>query len=669
MKKMFKYASLSAIAFVGAVSFSACSSSDEVTVENNPNYNPETNAVKTEFVINVTQPGERTRMAAANAGAGTFQGINNMNLFCYAGVPATVNSMDANHKLTLTSYSNTPVIDGTDDTKTNYSSQVYTMYIPVNTTNFLFYATAPLPSISDKNVRGSLLNNLSTASTVASTTPAATDIKFNLEAIASTEETVTTPQTKLLTVLNGIADAFYDKDGSGTLTAGDITWASTTSETGDSWRALKNAFNQFTNQAQNGDVRQGSSDAILSMVNDLFPAVNDVYTNPSNDDVKGLAKAILEKIADYFTVTKSGTNPNETYAWPSTGSYKTGTAAASFNTAKYPESIGLPTGSAVIVYNKVIASPAFKYINDGTSGTAAVSTAYNKFTYPSQLTYYCNSGLWQTTTGKNTSDYPTTSTDWITASWSGWDNTAVTAATRAVAMKDNITYGAAQLISTIKLGAGVGTTTEDALVDNASTVTGGVVANNVFDASSVDKTITLKVHGILIGGQPATSLYDYLPLSNDASDVIYDMFSLDGTVVNTTGVTNYTLAMDNFKSTGEQNTVNVALEMTADKDFYGISGKIKAGQKFYLIGSLDPANGGTITWANHKSFKSGDAGYDANRVFIRDAQTTATFTLKKNTLKNAYSTIPDLRSTQMLFGISVDLAWKAGLTFNVNIGQ
>ena len=254
-------------------------------------------------------------------------------------------------------------------------------------------------------------------------------------------------------------------------------------------------------------------------------------------------------------------------------------------------------------------------------GTAAVSTAYNKFTYPSELTYYCNSGLWQSTTGKNTSDYPTTSTDWITAaSWSGWTNTAVTAATRAVAMQDNITYGAAQLISTIKLGAGVGTTTEDALVDNASTVTGGVVSDNVFDGSTADKTIALYVHGILIGGQPATSKYDYLPLDNDASDVIYDKFSADGTVVNTTGVTNYTLAMDNFTSEATQKTVNVVLEMTANKDFYGVSGKIKAGQKFYLIGALNPDDGGTITWADHKSFKSGDAGYDVILPFLTCVQ-------------------------------------------------
>ena len=653
MKTMKNFALMGAIALTGAVGFTACSSSNDVAEDINPNYNPETNAVKTEFVINVTQPGERTRMTAANAGAGTFQGINNMNLFCYAGVPATINSMDADHKLTLTSY-DTPALSGTNTTG---SSKVYTMYLPVNTTNFLFYATA-LNSITDKFAQGSLGNNLATATTVVTNPAAGTDIKFNLESIVPTASStdITTPQGYLTTILNGIKDAKVDNTH---------TWAGTHGATGN-MTALGNAFDQFTNQAHSGDVRQGSSLAILHMVKDLFDAVNGDYALQSDASARAMGEAVLDKIVLYFDVTKTGDASPYTYTWNS-DAYKATAVGATFNDNSYPETQGLPTGSAVIVYD----NNSFSYINDGTHGAAAVSTAYDKFTYPSQLTYYCNSGLWQTTAGKTSSDYPTSSSEWLSYAWNtnGWNGNAVSAATRAVAMKDNITYGAAQLFSTIQLGTGVGTTTEDALIDNASTVTGGVVANNVFDGSTADKTITLKVHGILIGGQPATSIYDYLPYNDNVADVIYDRFSLNGEAVTTTGVQNYTLAMDNYTTAETQANVNVALEMTANKDFYGISGKIKAGQKFYLIGSLDPAAGGTITWADHKSFKSGDTGYNKNRVFIRDAKTVATFTLKKNTLKNAYSTIPDLRSTQMVFGISVDLDWKAGLTLNVPIGE
>lgn len=660
MKKNFLFAIMSAIVLTGAVSFSACSSNDDVI--DNPNYDPKTNTVKTEFVINVTQPNERTRMTAADAGAGEFQGINNMNLFCFTGKPKSAdNEIAAADKLALTSYTG-PAIDGTDNTKTNNSSKVYTMYIPTGTTNFLFYATA-LASVSDKFAKGSLTNNLASATTVATASPATTDIKFNLEPIVSTASDVTTPQGYLTTILNGIKNTSIT-------TPSEKTWASTHGATESQWIALRDAFDQFTNQAHSGDVRQGSSDAILNMVSDLFASVNAVYTNETDETAKALAKAILNNIESYFTVSKTeGDNP--TYTWSNPGSYKTGTSGAGFNSNKYPESQNLPTGSAVIVYSS---ANGFSFVNNGTMGTAAISIAYDNYTYPSQLTYYCNSALWQTTTGKNTTDYPTTSAAWVTeGSWSGWDHSAVGPATRAVAMQDNITYGAAQLFSTIKLGDGVGNNTTKPLVDNASVVTNTAVADNVFDGSTTDKTITLKVHGLLIGGQPDAAQYEYLPQQgNSSSKVIYDRFSADGTAVSTTGVTNYTLALDNYTTGTAQATVNIALEMTADKDFYGASGKIKSGQKFYLIGSLDPANpksGSTITWANHTSFKSGDTGYNVNRVFIRDAKTEATFTLGANCLKNAYSTIPDLRSTQMLFGISVDLAWKTGLVFDVNIGQ
>lgn len=658
---MKNFALMSAIALTGAVGFTACSSSNDVAEDINPNYNPETNAVKTEFVINVTQPGERTRMTAADAGAGDFQGINNMKLICFAGTPGSTdhNVMSSDTKLDLTSYTG-PSLDGTDPTITNSSSKVYTLYIPTGTTNFLFYATA-LATVSDKFAKGSLVNNVISATSVTTSPVAATDIQFNLEPIVTTAADVTTPQGKLKAILDGIA-------GASITTPSSITWASTSGTSDNDFRALGDAFDQFTNQAHTGDVRQGSSVAVLNMVGDLFTTINDIY-GLQTGNAKALAQAVLEKITEYFTVTKTGTDPNYTYAWPETGSYKTGTAGADFNTNKYPESQNLPSGSAVITYN---GTDGFVYINNGHMGTATVSTAYNNFTYPSQLTYYCNSALWQTTTGVATSAYPTTSAQWVTASnWTSWNHSAVSSATRAVAMEDNITYGTAQLASTIKLSANAGTTGH-ALVDNAANVTNNLVANQEFDASTTAKTITLKIHGMLIGGQPVVAQYDYLPQGTNIANVIYDRFSVNGTTVdNTTGVENYTLALDNHVLSGDQNVVNVALEMTADKEFYGATGKIKPGQKFYLIGSLDPnATGLTaVDWDKHKSFKTGDRGKGDDRVFIRDAKTVATFTLGENCLQKAYSTIPDLRSTQMLFGISVDLAWKAGLTFDVNIGQ
>jgi hypothetical protein len=36
-------------------------------------------------------------------------------------------------------------------------------------------------------------------------------------------------------------------------------------------------------------------------------------------------------------------------------------------------------------------------------------------------------------------------------------------------------------------------------------------------------------------------------------------------------------------------------------------------------------------------------------------------------LKNAFNTIPDLKAPQLEIGLSVDLSWSAGHTYNVNL--
>ena len=72
---------------------------------------------------------------------------------------------------------------------------------------------------------------------------------------------------------------------------------------------------------------------------------------------------------------------------------------------------------------------------------------------------------------------------------------------------------------------------------------------------------------------------------------------------------------------------------------------------------------------NGKLYKSYKGRYPVEngtkRVFIQDYTTTANFTI--NSLKNAYVTIPDLRASKLQLGLSVDLSWRAGLTYNVTI--
>jgi hypothetical protein len=49
--------------------------------------------------------------------------------------------------------------------------------------------------------------------------------------------------------------------------------------------------------------------------------------------------------------------------------------------------------------------------------------------------------------------------------------------------------------------------------------------------------------------------------------------------------------------------------------------------------------------------------------------TTATFKIGANSLKNAFTTVPDLRTSQTSLGLSVDLNWRSGLSFEAALGQ
>lgn len=104
----------------------------------------------------------------------------------------------------------------------------------------------------------------------------------------------------------------------------------------------------------------------------------------------------------------------------------------------------------------------------------------------------------------------------------------------------------------------------------------------------------------------------------------------------------------------------------SNQEFTGVDGVVAKGEKFYLIAELDPEStaAGTIAWAS----VSDDLRFPmkgTTRVFIQDFKTKAVFNIKS--LKNAYVTIPDLRSTTLKLGLSVDLTWQTGLNFEVPI--
>ncbi len=141
MKKIQHFALMFAIAITGAVGFTACSSSNDDVLADNPNYNPLTNEVKTNFVFNVST-GNYTRMTPAAtqaSNAEVFRGIDNTVIYSYKSGSdgkhlAAAALMDK--AFDLSTILSTGAIDQDN------SRRVIETSLPLNTNTLLFYGKA-----------------------------------------------------------------------------------------------------------------------------------------------------------------------------------------------------------------------------------------------------------------------------------------------------------------------------------------------------------------------------------------------------------------------------------------------------------------------------------------------------------------------------------------------
>ena len=297
--------------------------------------------------------------------------------------------------------------------------------------------------------------------------------------------------------------------------------------------------------------------------------------------------------------------------------------------------------------------PSAKVKEYYTAGSEAFSTGnninYNKICYPAELSYFVKTSTMVSDKEiSHVNDFPDY-TNWTTDLSKAWptggtfENVKVSNSTRTVALRDPVQYSVAVLQSTVKCAAAT-------LKDNGHSK-GGLEQDQDVTVNSVGFPVT----GILIGGQPESVDWKYEPASTDFANTIYDK-DMNGTITAGTAAStpNYTLVFDN-KST-DKKTVFVTIELTNNSgmDFYGQDGIILNNTKFYLVGKLDP----TASTATTKP-----AGVD--RVFVQDHITKANFNITN--LKYAYNCIPDLRTSGINVGLAVDLEWKSGITFDVNL--
>ena len=640
MNRFNHYVLNGAIALLSTAGLVACSSSDDVTdAPVNPTYDGK--SVKTQFAINVADntPKNSTRMSGVNTQQTGY--LSMANIYLLPIKTQGSQSIDANTEVLSLIPLNDP-----DKVTTTRSSHIYSdVNVPVGANNFLFYSTRRGlgTDMDNKFITGSIKGTLIGATTVPAVDNTG-DITFALEEIldATNNSSLTTVEGYFEAYLKSIKDV--------------ANWST------QSGNDLETLYAQFTNF--DTEIRAGSAFAVLKLVSELYDKVKPISDN-GTDPQKTIAQNIVNAITATTGNVTVEVNSNKTDENPYSLTYST----SDKNITNFPAAQGLPEGAAQLT----ITSGEFKYKNQPSIGTTPDPT-FNiyKLTYPAPITYFDNTPLKATDKEIQTADWQTTASNWD--SWNDWANwgNEILSTSRSVALKNNINYGVACLETTFKCS------TAGALEDNKSAIITGQ-ANQTITVPTKGFPVT----GILIGGQPERVNWQYISTSAVATDyenVVYDRHLTDIYAVKTGNpVSNYTLVLDNFTDapTG-QPKVNVAVELVnTAEDFYGKDGLIAKGQKFYLIATLDPSQGTAVKWPSYDesntTFNLKDSykdrypvQYGKNRVFVQDFTTKADFTI--NTLKNAYVTLPDLRASLLQLGLSVDLTWQTGMTFDVPLG-
>lgn len=700
-KKYFIFAMMSATALTGTLSLTACSSdevvNEPVAVEDNPSYDAATGLVKSQFVLNIASKAQtRSGSTTVQAGGDNFRGIDNTLLFAFKTsgkrfVDATIAGAAAANRYDL----GTVAAANSLDNDGSNSHRILELAMPTGTDAMLFYGKAIKASDADANEVGKVTYSASGSTATAFHFDLNTRVGDNATRYEHTAQVLAAIMTKIVNV-------------SGTYTVVKADYPSWPGNNGDvlssTWKGLNpttqgrtlspleeilyKAFKTLTTYGTN-ELRGGSSNAIQTTVKDLYSVTikvaNATPTSPYEELAKHLAQQINSQITSLFTSSATeavtgitgvdGVKTALGASWNDDWNDVISTELQNFPVTTFT----LPEGTAQLEYTA--STNTFSHKHPGASLLdKSTSTNPNAYMFPAELMYYCNSDVRTSNKEKtSTSGYPNGVANWDdNDKWdSDWTGTSVTSSTRATAMTKNVNYGVAMLKTTVSIKEGV-----TSLEDNRAALNPGET-NKSFAPANINLTWT----GVIIGGQPASVDWQFLPTTTDFDKLVYDNRVTGvaaGTSVSKTAgsasAPNYTILFDNYTTVGTQNKVRVALQFVNNgDDFWGRDNLIRKGQTFYLVAELDPT-GKEIPAANWDTYyqvpplDASGVSTKTTRVFIQDYMTTANFKLDADasahtsSLQNAYITIPDLRSSQLSFGLSVDLDWRTGLVFDEVLG-
>lgn len=630
MKTMKRFAYVGAIALLSVLGFSACSSSDDATTDGGLTPQTTGEPVKTQFSISLPSQIGGMRMTASTVqDAGTvasFRGMSDIVLIPYLHATDRTNRLGAN--ITLAAGSIIQPASGSSNQANsipagsllaNSTAVLYNdVTIPVGTSGFLFYGKATEKDGTNNYDNGAL--------TAAGLTGEASGIFFTPVQIQATP--VTTKGDALAAYVTSIAQA---KDA----TDENISWAAcaNSANSAQTWYSagLGELYTNFTRMKAGGSAY-------------VQAAVQDLYTSLKNNTDK-VSVAIKNAITNSTYVSSvDATTGVLTFKEDAIGGYPGG------------DNNGMPDGAAALSWSGNTASAV-------TSVTSSYVQDMTKIVYPASLYYYVDSDVKTSITSQKDAYNGTNTWTQILGKYPE-TGTSVTSTTRSVAIHKPIQYAVGRLDVTVNQ------------LDQPK----------YYDMRGDEMTIPTEGYtltGVLIGGQKAVG-YDFTPTGTTEYAIYDNVINTEGTGENAAKNVvkkdqaaghNYTLALE----TAAEQDVYVVLEFVNNgDDFMGVDGVVKKGCKFYMVGTLVPDADVTD--------KVSDVASTGKKVFKQDYTTIAKFTFGAGTadttgpggtggpdgvsdtpggFANAYTTIPDLRTPELELGFSVDLEWKAGITFNV----
>lgn len=641
MSKIKKYVLLFAGLVTAFTGFTSCKSDALEEIDSDPN-EQETlgEAIKAQFTISIPMAqGTVTRQSDAIVQASEditgFRGINEIKLYPSADASFTKDSKLIGRNIALTnlmipsiSYSNTVDNYIPDGKLTSTSNSVIfgDVQLQIGTRTFLFYGKAIGSAWNEKTSSYTVDQKFNYGSLVANglddLLSDVSGIGFALDPIVTDKTASNTKRSKICQYLGSIAGT----DG----------WSSSEN------KGFKDLYTKFTT------MKAGASKNLEAAVKDLYFSL---IGNTSD-----LAQAICKNIC-------SGT-PNETTGVAEDDNVKvtnnstTKTLEFKSTLAGYPsETDNLPDGAAVLSWSgSTPSTPTYDIDENAFNGEEQMSVSkITNYVYPASLYYWGSStigtsdesqeGLYKKGyTWDEIVNATVTVGETTTKVFSG---DAITTKTRSVVLKSPVQYAVGRFdISVVATPSGTDVTK---LPDSGKGK----------DAHQIDPS-KIKLTGVLIGGQKAVD-WQFLTKKSAAEYTIFDNILKSkndegvGLSSSATDFINRTLVLETYGKDGDTyESVNVALEfLNDDQDFYGFNGGIiPKGTKFYLVAKLDTKPASLSTEEFNKT---------GGKVFKQDFVTIAKFAIAN--LTKAYNYIPDLRNPAVELGLSVDLDWQEGITF------